>query len=119
MALPFASFANSACAQSLLEKIKNGDTVRSGFSNQILCAFPRDASEPLGFANAVAIDILKRPVERRTQALHVANDVDESAVALAGIFCNLIGKTLHLFLLQGFLEAGSNDKRQPGGAGDR
>ncbi|MER9714111.1 hypothetical protein NKJ13_28430 [Mesorhizobium sp. M0174] len=38
-------------------------------------------------------------------ALRVVKGVDESADALAGIICILIGETLHLFLLQGFHEA--------------
>ncbi|MCA1494919.1 ectoine/hydroxyectoine ABC transporter substrate-binding protein EhuB [Ensifer sp. NBAIM29] len=61
MTLPIASsFANSAYAQSLLDRIKNGETVRIGFSNEIPWAYSGDSNEPLGFVNAITIDILKK-----------------------------------------------------------
>lgn len=60
MALPIASFAGSASAQSLLEKIKNGETVRIGFSNDIPWAYPGENNEPLGSLNAVTLDVLKK-----------------------------------------------------------
>ncbi|MER9108695.1 ectoine/hydroxyectoine ABC transporter substrate-binding protein EhuB [Mesorhizobium sp. M0848] len=60
MALPVASFATSASAQSLLEKIQNGETVRVGFSNEVPWAYPGENNEPLGFVNAMTIDMLKK-----------------------------------------------------------
>ncbi|MCA1494799.1 ectoine/hydroxyectoine ABC transporter substrate-binding protein EhuB [Ensifer sp. NBAIM29] len=60
MALPVASLAISASAQSLLEKIKNGDVIRIGFSGEKPWAYPGENQEPLGFVNAMTIDILKR-----------------------------------------------------------
>ncbi|AYG64102.1 ectoine/hydroxyectoine ABC transporter substrate-binding protein EhuB [Rhizobium jaguaris] len=59
-AIAIAPFAASASAESLLEKIKNGETIRIGFSNEIPWAYPGDNNEPLGFVNAMAIDILKK-----------------------------------------------------------
>ncbi|MER8563379.1 ectoine/hydroxyectoine ABC transporter substrate-binding protein EhuB [Mesorhizobium sp. M0578] len=59
-AMTIASLAGSASAQSLLEKIKNGETVRIGFSNEVPWAYPGENNEPLGFVNAMTIDILKK-----------------------------------------------------------
>ncbi|WP_346016470.1 MULTISPECIES: ectoine/hydroxyectoine ABC transporter substrate-binding protein EhuB [unclassified Mesorhizobium] len=59
-AMAMASFAGSASAQSLLEKIKNGETIRIGFSNEKPWAYPGENNEPLGFVNAMTLDILKR-----------------------------------------------------------
>ncbi|MER9481953.1 MULTISPECIES: ectoine/hydroxyectoine ABC transporter substrate-binding protein EhuB [unclassified Mesorhizobium] len=53
-------FAGSAYAQSLLEKIKNGETIRIGFSNEVPWAYPGANNEPLGFVNAMTLDILKK-----------------------------------------------------------
>ncbi|MER8716612.1 ectoine/hydroxyectoine ABC transporter substrate-binding protein EhuB [Mesorhizobium sp. M1295] len=55
-----ASFAVSASAQSLLEKIKNGETIRLGFASEPPYAYPGDNNEPLGFVNAITLDILKK-----------------------------------------------------------
>ncbi|WP_373414979.1 ectoine/hydroxyectoine ABC transporter substrate-binding protein EhuB [Ensifer aridi] len=60
LSLPVASFATSASAQTLLEKIKNGERIRIGFSNEIPWAYPGENNEPLGFVNAMTIDILKK-----------------------------------------------------------
>ncbi|AYG64297.1 ectoine/hydroxyectoine ABC transporter substrate-binding protein EhuB (plasmid) [Rhizobium jaguaris] len=57
---PTASFAGSASAQSLLDKIKNGETIKIGFSNEIPWAYPGENNEPLGFVNVMTIDILKK-----------------------------------------------------------
>ncbi|MES0160317.1 ectoine/hydroxyectoine ABC transporter substrate-binding protein EhuB [Mesorhizobium sp. C268A] len=59
-AMAIASFAGSASAQSLLDKIKNGEAVRIGFSNEVPWAYPGENNEPLGFVNAMTIDILKK-----------------------------------------------------------
>ncbi|MER8899564.1 ectoine/hydroxyectoine ABC transporter substrate-binding protein EhuB [Mesorhizobium sp. M0676] len=59
-ALAIAPFAGLASAQSLLDKIKNGETVRIGFSNENPWAYPGTNNEPLGFVNAMTIDILKK-----------------------------------------------------------
>ncbi|MER8899562.1 ectoine/hydroxyectoine ABC transporter substrate-binding protein EhuB [Mesorhizobium sp. M0676] len=59
-AMVIAPFAGLASAQSLLDKIKNGETVRIGFSNEIPWAYPGENNEPLGFVNAMAVDILNK-----------------------------------------------------------
>ncbi|MES0033103.1 ectoine/hydroxyectoine ABC transporter substrate-binding protein EhuB [Mesorhizobium sp. M0040] len=59
-ALAIHPFAGSAEAQSLLDKIKNGETIRIAFSNEPPHAYPGPNNEPLGFVNAIGIDILKK-----------------------------------------------------------
>ncbi|RWQ12645.1 MAG: ectoine/hydroxyectoine ABC transporter substrate-binding protein EhuB [Mesorhizobium sp.] len=59
-AVAIGSMASSASAQSLLEKIKNGDTIRLGFSNGPPGAYPGENNEPLGLVNAMTLDILKK-----------------------------------------------------------
>ncbi|THK35209.1 ectoine/hydroxyectoine ABC transporter substrate-binding protein EhuB [Ensifer sp. MPMI2T] len=59
-ACAIGSTVGSASAQSLLDKIKNGETIRIGFSNEIPWAYPGENNEPLGFVNAMTLDILKR-----------------------------------------------------------
>ncbi|WP_352828564.1 ectoine/hydroxyectoine ABC transporter substrate-binding protein EhuB [Mesorhizobium sp. M0494] len=59
-AMTIAAFAGSASAQSLLEKIKNGETIRIGFSSEEPWAYPGANNEPLGFINAITLDILKK-----------------------------------------------------------
>jgi polar amino acid transport system substrate-binding protein len=60
VALAAGAFTASAGAQSLLERIKAGDTIRIGFSNEIPWAYPGENNEPLGFVNAIAIDVLEK-----------------------------------------------------------
>jgi polar amino acid transport system substrate-binding protein len=59
-ALTIGSWAGSATAGELLDKIKAGETIRVGFSNEVPWAYPGDNNEPLGFVNAITIDILKK-----------------------------------------------------------
>jgi polar amino acid transport system substrate-binding protein len=59
-ALTAGSTVGSASAQSLLEKIKAGETIRIGFSNEIPWAYPGDNNAPLGFVNAMTLDLLER-----------------------------------------------------------
>lgn len=59
-ALAFGSLAGSATAGELLDKIRNGETIRIGFSNEIPWAYPGENNEPLGFVNAMTLDILER-----------------------------------------------------------
>ncbi|MER8441397.1 ectoine/hydroxyectoine ABC transporter substrate-binding protein EhuB [Mesorhizobium sp. M1312] len=58
--LATVTFAGSASAQSLLDKIKNGETIRLGFSNEPPFANPGANNEPLGWVNAIAVDVLKK-----------------------------------------------------------
>ncbi|MER9032791.1 ectoine/hydroxyectoine ABC transporter substrate-binding protein EhuB [Mesorhizobium sp. M0730] len=53
-------FAGSASADSLLDKIKNGGTVRIGFSNEPGYAYPGANNEPLGWVNAMTLDLIKK-----------------------------------------------------------
>ncbi|MCB2077831.1 MAG: ectoine/hydroxyectoine ABC transporter substrate-binding protein EhuB [Novosphingobium sp.] len=59
-ALTLGAVGGAASAKSLLEKIKAGETIRIGFSNEIPWAYPGDGNKPLGFVNAMAIDVLKK-----------------------------------------------------------
>lgn len=59
-ALALGTAAESVSAQSLLDKIKNGETIRIGFSNEVPWAYPGDNNQPLGFVNAMAIDVLEK-----------------------------------------------------------
>lgn len=59
-ALAMGSIAGTASAQSLLEKIQAGETIRIGFSNEIPWAYPGDGNQPLGFVNAMTIDLLEK-----------------------------------------------------------
>ncbi|MER8772191.1 transporter substrate-binding domain-containing protein [Mesorhizobium sp. M0960] len=58
--LAVGSSASSASAKSLLERIKDGDTIRLGFTNGPPGAYPGKNNEPLGGVNAITIDILKK-----------------------------------------------------------
>jgi polar amino acid transport system substrate-binding protein len=59
-AMAVASFAGSASAESLLERIKNGETIRLGFTNEPPGAYPGPNGEPLGVENEMTLDILKK-----------------------------------------------------------
>ncbi|WP_254017916.1 ectoine/hydroxyectoine ABC transporter substrate-binding protein EhuB [Mesorhizobium escarrei] len=59
-ALATVTFTGSASAQSLLDKIKNGETIRLGFSNEPPFANPGANNEPLGWVNVMTLDILKK-----------------------------------------------------------
>ncbi|TIL44450.1 ectoine/hydroxyectoine ABC transporter substrate-binding protein EhuB [Mesorhizobium sp.] len=58
--LLMASYAGPASAQSLIDKIKSGETIRIGFSNEMPWAYPGQNGEPFGFVNKMAIDLLKK-----------------------------------------------------------
>ncbi|ANN60887.1 ectoine/hydroxyectoine ABC transporter substrate-binding protein EhuB [Mesorhizobium loti] len=59
-AMTISSFAGSASAESLLDKIKNGETIRLGFTNEPPSAYPGANNEPLGLVNAMTLDVLKK-----------------------------------------------------------
>lgn len=59
-AMTVSAFAGSASAESLLEKIKNGGTIRIGFSDDPPGAYPGPNGEPLGVENEMTLDILKK-----------------------------------------------------------
>ncbi len=47
-------------ASTLLEKAKNGETVRIGFATEVPYAYPGPNNKPLGFVNAITLDVLKK-----------------------------------------------------------
>ncbi|WP_245322538.1 ectoine/hydroxyectoine ABC transporter substrate-binding protein EhuB [Mesorhizobium sp. WSM3882] len=58
--MAIATFVSSASALSLLDKIRNGDTIRIGYSNDAPWAFPGENKEPLGLQNVIALEVLKK-----------------------------------------------------------
>ncbi|MGX5851748.1 ectoine/hydroxyectoine ABC transporter substrate-binding protein EhuB [Mesorhizobium sp. PL10] len=59
-ALTFTASVDPANSQSLLDKIKNGETIRVGFSNEPPAVYVGPNKEPLGYLNVIMLDILKR-----------------------------------------------------------
>ncbi|PSH55640.1 ectoine/hydroxyectoine ABC transporter substrate-binding protein EhuB [Phyllobacterium sophorae] len=59
-AVAFGSMAGSASAQLLLEKIKSGETIRIGFAIDPPSAYPGENNAPVGFVNAMTLDILEK-----------------------------------------------------------
>jgi len=51
--------STSAHADALTDKAKAGEPIRIGFAHEIPWAYPGDKNEPLGFANALALGVLK------------------------------------------------------------
>ncbi|MGX9576834.1 ectoine/hydroxyectoine ABC transporter substrate-binding protein EhuB, partial [Mesorhizobium sp. f-mel] len=68
-AMAVASLAGSASAESLLERIKNGETIRLGFSNESPSAYPGANGEPLGIVNAITLDVLKKMGTTKVEAV--------------------------------------------------
>jgi polar amino acid transport system substrate-binding protein len=66
-AMASASFVGSASAESLIEKIKNGETIRLGFTNEPPGAYPGPNGEPLGVENEITLDILKKMGATKTE----------------------------------------------------
>src|SRR5690349_16949308 len=46
-------------ADALTDKAKSGEPIRIGFAHEIPWAYPGEKNEPLGFANALALGVLK------------------------------------------------------------
>ena len=59
LVLAFAGLATMAYADSIYDRINDGKTIRLGFATEIPWAYPGDNQEPLGFANAITLGILK------------------------------------------------------------
>ncbi|WP_287314124.1 transporter substrate-binding domain-containing protein [Mesorhizobium sp.] len=59
-AVAVASFASSAPAESLLERIKNGEAVRLGFTNEPPGAYSGENNKPLGVLNEMTLGVLKK-----------------------------------------------------------
>jgi polar amino acid transport system substrate-binding protein len=58
IALTLVGFVTTADADSIFDRIKNGEPIRLGFAHEIPWAYPGDNQEPLGFANAITLGIL-------------------------------------------------------------
>ena len=59
MVLALAGLVTVAHADSIYDRINSGKTIRLGFATEIPWAYPGDNQEPLGFANAINLGILK------------------------------------------------------------
>lgn len=57
--LAILSFVTMAHADSIMDRINSDKTIRLGFATEIPWAYPGDNQEPLGFANAISLGILK------------------------------------------------------------
>jgi polar amino acid transport system substrate-binding protein len=55
----FVGLVADAQADSVLDRVNNGKTIRLGFANEQPWAYPGDSQEPLGFVNAITLGILK------------------------------------------------------------
>lgn len=51
--------ATASHADALTDKAKSGEPIRIGFAHEIPWAYPGEKNEPLGFANALALGVLK------------------------------------------------------------
>ena len=58
--LATAVAGSAALAADLLDKLNMGEAVRIGFANEVPWAYPGEDSEPLGFANAIAVGVLEK-----------------------------------------------------------
>jgi polar amino acid transport system substrate-binding protein len=54
-----AAFVTVAHADSIVDRINSGKSIRLGFANEIPWAYPGANQEPLGFVNAITLGILK------------------------------------------------------------
>jgi polar amino acid transport system substrate-binding protein len=52
-------FVTAASADSLMDRVNGGKTIRLGFATEIPWAYPGDNQEPLGFVNAITLGVLK------------------------------------------------------------
>jgi polar amino acid transport system substrate-binding protein len=59
VALTLVGFVTIAHADSIMDRINSGKTIRLGFANEIPWAYPGDNQAPLGFVNAITLGILK------------------------------------------------------------
>jgi polar amino acid transport system substrate-binding protein len=59
MILATVAFVAAAHADSILDRVNSGKSIRLGFATEIPWAYPGDNQEPLGFVNAITLGILK------------------------------------------------------------
>lgn len=58
--MAITSMTGSALADTLLEKIKSGEPIRLGFTNEPPSAYPGPNGEPLGLGNVITIAVLEK-----------------------------------------------------------
>jgi polar amino acid transport system substrate-binding protein len=57
--LTLVGFVTVANADSLMDRVNSGKTIRLGFATEIPWAYPGDNQEPLGFVNTITLGVLK------------------------------------------------------------
>lgn len=57
--LVLVGFVTTTHADSIMDRINSGKTIRLGFANEVPWAYPGDNQQPLGFVNAITLGILK------------------------------------------------------------
>ncbi|MCF8112611.1 MAG: transporter substrate-binding domain-containing protein [Desulfotignum sp.] len=57
--LVLIGFVTTSYADAIFDRINDGKTIRLGFASEIPWAYPGDNQEPLGFANAITLGVLK------------------------------------------------------------
>jgi polar amino acid transport system substrate-binding protein len=57
--LVLVGFITAAHADSIMDRVNAGKTIRLGFANEVPWAYPGDNQQPLGFVNAITLGILK------------------------------------------------------------
>jgi polar amino acid transport system substrate-binding protein len=57
--LALAGMVTAAHADSILDRINSGKSIRLGFATEIPWAYPGENQQPLGFVNAITLGILK------------------------------------------------------------
>lgn len=58
-AAAMAIASSVALADSVMDRIKAGESIRIGFANEVPWAYPGDNNKPIGFANVHALGVLK------------------------------------------------------------
>jgi polar amino acid transport system substrate-binding protein len=59
VAFALVGFVTVANADSLMDRVNSGKTIRLGFATEIPWAYPGDNQEPLGFVNTITLGVLK------------------------------------------------------------
>lgn len=59
LVLAIVGLVTTAQADSIMDRINSGKTIRLGFANEIPWAYPGDNQQPLGFVNAISLGVLK------------------------------------------------------------
>jgi polar amino acid transport system substrate-binding protein len=59
VAFALVGFVTVANADSLMDRVNSGKTIRLGFATEIPWAYPGDNQEPLGFVNAITLGVLE------------------------------------------------------------